>query len=97
MKATTFASLSVDELVDRFTQISIAQSEALLCDEVERFNKLFRQMDSVSKELKRRDGDARRALMRLYGHPNLHVRLNAAKETLAVAPEFLRSAISPLQ
>ena len=90
---TGFTHLSVDDLVDRFIEISIAQSEALFREEITRFNSLYRQMDQVGNELKRREGDARTALMRLYGHPNFHVRLNAAKRTLAVAPEAARQEL----
>jgi hypothetical protein len=89
-KPSRFASLSIDELVDKFAEISIAQSEALLWEEIARFNSLYRQMDRVGKELKRRGDDARRSLMRLYGHPSFHVRLNAANRTLAVAPDEAR-------
>jgi hypothetical protein len=89
--------LSVDELVDKFAEISIAQSEALLWDEIGRFNSLYQQMDRVGNELKSREGDARSALMRLYGHPNFHVRLNAAKRTLAVAPEEAREELRAIK
>jgi hypothetical protein len=47
-------------------------------------------MEDVKRELKARDGDQRRALLRLYDHPNAQVRLKAVKATLAVAPERAR-------
>jgi hypothetical protein len=37
--------------------------------------------------IKERVGDQRRALLRLYDHPNAQVRLKAVKATLAVVPE----------
>jgi len=85
--------LSTNALVEKFTEISIAQSEALSWDEIARFNKLYGQVDRIAEELRRRDGDARHALMRLYGHPHFHVRLNAANETLAVAEEKARKEL----
>jgi hypothetical protein len=47
-------------------------------------------MEEVKGELKARAGDERRALLRLYDHPNAQVRLKAVKATLAVAPERAR-------
>lgn len=97
MKRTELGGLSVDELVEQFTEIGIAQSEALLGDEIERFNRLFRELRRVNAELKRRPGDARRVLTRLYGHRNIHVWLNAAKETLAIAPEEARRQLHAIK
>ena len=39
------------------------------------------------EELQSREGDQRHALLPLYDHPNLQVRLNAVKNTLALTPE----------
>ncbi len=47
-------------------------------------------------ELKARPGDARHALVSLYQHPNLQVVLNAAKATLAVAPDAARRMIEAI-
>jgi hypothetical protein len=67
-----------------------AQDDALLGNEIPRFNRLFDQMSAVRDELKSRPGDQRRALVRLYDHPHAQVRLKAAKSTLVVAPEAAR-------
>jgi hypothetical protein len=53
-------------------------------------------MIDVEEELKARDGDQRRALLDLYDHPNAQVRLNAAKATLAVAPESARRMLQTM-
>jgi hypothetical protein len=87
----------VEELVDKFTEISIAQGEALIWQEIARFNRLYGEMDRVGSELKQRDGDARHALLRLYSHPNLQVRLNAANRTLAVAPEAAKEQLRAIK
>ncbi len=50
-------------------------------------------MMEVSNELKGRPGDQRRALMTLYDHPNMQAQLQAAKLTLAVAPDEARRKI----
>jgi hypothetical protein len=50
-------------------------------------------MMDVSNELKRREGDQRIHLLDLYTHENVHVRLQAAKLTLAVAPSEARAQL----
>ena len=65
-------------------------------DEIAKYNRLFDQMEAVEEELKVRGGDQRQALLGLYDHPNGHVRLKAAKATLAVAPEAARRALQSI-
>jgi hypothetical protein len=77
-------------LVERFTAIGLEQDKALLRNEHAKFNRLFDEMEAVEQELKTRRGDQRRALLRLYDHPSVQVRLKAVKATLAVAPETAR-------
>jgi uncharacterized protein YdcH (DUF465 family) len=85
MKRVELSDMTTTDLVERFAQIGVAQGKALLRGEHAKFNRLFDQMGDVSKELKRRDGDQRRALMALYNYQDMQVRLKAAKHTLAVA------------
>jgi hypothetical protein len=85
-----FQDMSVDQLVERFTAIALDQDRALLRNEITKFNRLFDEMEAVKQELKVRRDDQRRALLRLYDHPNAQVRLKAVKATLAVAPEAAR-------
>jgi len=82
--------MSIEQLVERFAAIALDQHEAILMYDNTKFNRLFLQMETVEQELKARLGDQRRALLRLYDHPNAQVRLMAAKATLAVAPEAAR-------
>ncbi len=90
MMPVNVKKMSVAELVDLFAAIGIDQDKALLMDEISKFNRLYGQMDTVRNELKRRPGDQRKALLPLYDHPNMQVRLKAAVTTLAVAPEAAR-------
>ena len=60
-------------------------------------HKLYGQMKEVDTELRARGEDARRALLRLYSHPNMQVRLQAAKRTLAVAPDAARHVIEEIK
>ena len=67
--------LTVDQLVERFAEIGVEQDEALLYDEHKKFNRLFSKMDDVDQELRRRGLQAWRALLKLFDHPNMQVRL----------------------
>lgn len=79
-------AMSVDQLVERFAAVTVAQDDAILGRESAKFNRLYDRMQEVSDELNVRPGDERRALMKLYEYPNMQVQLQAAKFTLAVAP-----------
>jgi hypothetical protein len=54
-------------------------------------------MQAISQELKGRSEDQRRALLSLYHHPNMQVRVKAAKATLAVAPRDARKALEEIK
>jgi hypothetical protein len=97
MKPAHLDQLSVQDLLARFAQICIAQDEALLANEIARFNRLFGAMLEIVNELKLRPGDQRRELLQLYGHPNMQVRLKAAKNSLAVAPKAARRLIEEIK
>jgi hypothetical protein len=96
MKEVNPHQMNEEQLVDRFAEIAAQQDEALLRDEIAKFNKLFEQMNLVEQELKARPGDQRRKLLRLYDHPNAQVRLKAAKRTLAVAPRDARRVLESI-
>ncbi|QBR70674.1 hypothetical protein CU048_04590 [Beijerinckiaceae bacterium] len=93
----TLDVLTIDQLVDRFAEIGIAQDKALLYDEHKKFNRLFNEMNEVDQELRRRGVEARQALLRLYDHPNMQVRVKAAIRTLAVAPTAARLALQEIK
>ncbi len=89
--------MTVDQLVDRFIDLCIAEYNALELGEITKHNRLFRQMTAVEDELKSREGDARAALIPLYDHSNMQVRVMAAKATLAVAPTAARAALAAIK
>ncbi len=97
MKPVAFEKLTIDQLVDRFAEIGIAQDQALLYDEHKKFNRLFSEMNDVDQELRRRGLQARLALLKLFDHSNMQVRLKAAKRTLGVAPEKARHVIEEIK
>jgi len=82
--------MNVDRLVERFMELTLAQDKALLGENIPRVNQLFDAIEEVKSELQGREGDQRRALLRLYDHPNAQVRLKAVKATLAVEPVAAR-------
>ena len=96
MSNMNLSRLSVDQLVDLFVAITVDQGEAIRIDDSKKFNRLFGRMIGVVNELKGRDGDQRKALIRLYNYPNMQVRLKAATSTLAVAPEAARQVLQSI-
>jgi hypothetical protein len=96
MKRNDLEDQTANQLVERFTTIGMDQDKALLRREHGKFNRLFDELTEIVEELKRRDGDQRRELLRLYEHPNLQVSLNAVKATLAVAPEHARRTLEAI-
>ena len=96
MKPINLANATVAELVEHFTALAVGQDEAEKKDNIAKYNQLIRKMMAVEAELKSRAGDPRRALLHLYGHSNMQVRLMAAKATLAVEPETARQALQAI-
>jgi hypothetical protein len=96
-KRVLLGKMTADELVERYVAISLEQYAAIEWDEISRFNRLFVLRHAVEAELKRREGDQRRALLPLLDHRNLQVRLNAATDTLRVAPEAARQALETIR
>jgi hypothetical protein len=75
VKAVQLAHMTINELVERFAEIDVAQDQAELMGEIEKFNQLHRKMDETENELRRRGREARLALLLLYDHLNVQVRL----------------------
>ena len=97
MKRASLKEKNVAELLQLFVSIALEQDDALLMDEIGRFNRLFDKMQAVVHELRAREGDQRRALLSLYDHPNMQVRVKAAKATLAIVPEAARGALEAIR
>ena len=96
MKSTALQEMRTADLVELFAHIGVAQDEAALGGEIAKYNRLFERMTEVANEMKSRDGDQRLALVQLFVHPNMHVRLQAAKKTLAVAPLEARQQLEAI-
>jgi hypothetical protein len=87
----------VQELVARFISIGLAQYDALYVVDTKKYNRLFGRMRDVENELKRREGDERRALLPLLDHANMQVRMTAAHALLAISPVLARKAFESVR
>lgn len=85
--------MTVDELVQLFEQISVAEGEASANFETAKVNRLFRRRRELLSEMRHRDADERPALFVLYAHKHPQVRLNVAKSTYALNPEKAESIL----
>jgi len=96
VKALDLRSMSVPELVQHFATLGTQQYKAKMGGEQKKLNRLMLEMRDVTEELKSRPGDQRSALLPLFKHPNLQVRVMAAKLTLAVAPAAARELLQTI-
>ncbi|MBV5269983.1 MAG: DUF2019 domain-containing protein [Afipia sp.] len=96
MKKVDLSRMSGGDLVQLFAENTREQDRALLVGQIAKYNRLFDRMKDIHDELKRRPGDQRRILVQLFGFPNMHVRLQAAKLTLAVAPLEARAQLQAI-
>jgi hypothetical protein len=97
MRKTELDKATIDELVEHFITLCIAQDREILRGDVARANKLYDEIDAVKRELQLRPGDQRRSLIALYAHENMHVRLKAANATLAIVPSAARAALEDIK
>jgi hypothetical protein len=93
---TNLGSRTVEELVKHFVAIGEAQDLALLYGDTARFNRLYEEKTALLDNLSGRPGNQREALVSLHAHPNMQVRLNAAKATLAIAPAAARETLEAI-
>jgi hypothetical protein len=93
---STLKTMTVEQLVDRFAELGVAQDEAELYSRITLVNRLYRQMDAIDKELRARGSEARLALTKLFMHPNMQVKVQAAKFSLGVVPEAARNLLEEI-
>lgn len=84
MKPSKLKNLATTDLKLLFEKLCIEQYDSLERDEIATFSKRYDKIQAIEDELKSRPGDHRRVLMQLFGHPNMQVRLTAARANLAV-------------
>jgi hypothetical protein len=97
MKKLSLGQATINELVDRFVQLCLEQDRYIARDEIAKVNRLFDKIEAVKDELKSRAGDQRSALFALYDHPNMQVRVKAAKATLALNMTAARAKLEEIR
>ena len=85
--------MALNKLYERFIFAALDQHEAMLYGDSAKYSRLYEEIKRIEEELKKREGDQRRALINLFDHSNAQVRLNAAFATLALEPEAARGAL----
>ena len=96
-KRIPLTQLTTADLVKRFLSSTLAQYEAELRAENGKYNRLYREMRAIRDELKRRDGDQRRALLPFINHGNAQVRLMAASSLLTIVPDRAKKALETVR
>ncbi|MCB8839326.1 DUF2019 domain-containing protein [Aurantimonas sp. VKM B-3413] len=89
-------SASVEEILADYVRMSLEQYEYNLDGDFRSYNMTVPRQIALEAELRRRDGDQRRALLALFDHPNMQVRLNAARAARPVAPVEARRKIEEI-
>lgn len=87
------AKMTTEDLLELYSQLCMQQNTAEKRGDIAKFNRLFGRIGDIHQELKRRPGDQRSLLLNLFNHPDMQVRLNAAKGVLDVAPLEARKQI----
>jgi hypothetical protein len=85
--------MSDEAILSIFEEIGVKQYDMLDGLQIKKYNILYNKLRSMVAELKDMPGDRRAILAKHYDHPNLQVRLNAAKFTIAVFPGEARAQL----
>lgn len=97
MKKPGLQDLSNAELTQQFAAAAAKQENAILENDIAESIRLVWRLKAIQDELKQRPEDQRSVLMQLYRHPNMQVRLHAAKATLALAPQAAREQLEAIK
>lgn len=87
------AKLDTSVLVAKFSELALAQHDAVETFQTARYNRLYDRIELIKKELKARNGDERIALVPLLDAPNIQVRFMAAYAVLTIVPEQARKTL----
>jgi hypothetical protein len=85
MKAQDLNSLSNEQLAEKFAELSLEEFKAERRGEIKKVIRLAKAGIAITRVLKARKPDGRRALLPLLDHENPQVRLSAAEAVAAVA------------
>ncbi len=96
MSRKSLERLSVAELISLYIDNGLREYAALDRFNTREYNSICDLTWAIEDELQSRLGDRRRELLDLYTHPNLQVRLNAAKATRSIAPDQCRAQLQEI-
>lgn len=96
MNTNDLSHKTSDQLVTAYIQLSLQEAEVIDRQEAHNIRALFDQLQAICAVLRARGQEARRALLPLLRHRNAQVRLNAAKELLAVVPHQARATLQDI-
>ena len=106
MTSQRYSEMSDERLAEAFVKLSIDEADAIGLGNVHAVNNLFNQLRAIERALRARGPQARKVLAPLLKYSAApppfsqdraaQVRLNAARELLAVVPEEARSTLEDL-
>ncbi|WP_132029594.1 DUF2019 domain-containing protein [Aquabacter spiritensis] len=97
MKNNQCSQMTEAEIFDEFRTITEIQKEAAEKNKNSVYKKICARVVELTQDLKDRPGDRRSVLLPLLEHENIQVRLMAANETLAVAPEAAQRTLQEIR
>jgi hypothetical protein len=97
MRGAALSKNTTETLVHLFAELAVEQDRALLLRTISTVNKIYDKLEAIESELKSRPGDQRSALLPLFNHKNMQVRVKAAMATLAVAPAAARAQLEAIR
>ncbi|HEY0235251.1 MAG TPA: DUF2019 domain-containing protein [Afipia sp.] len=87
MRSADLSQFTVEQLLGRFVALCLQDERAMKLAQVSVRNRLVVEISDITKELKKRPGDQRGALIGLFDHPNLQVRYHVATNLMNMIPE----------
>lgn len=96
MAITDLSRIPEKALIEKFIEVCLAQEANNDIDYVREYNKLYKQMEKILKEMQSRPGDARHLLIPLFKHQSWQVRVKAAKNAFALAPVEARQVLEEI-
>jgi cytochrome c oxidase assembly protein Cox11 len=97
MRGAALSKNTTETLVQLFAELAVEQDRALLLRTISTVNKIYDKLEAIESELKSRPGDQRSALLPLFNHKNMQVRVKSAMATLAVAPAAARAQLEAIR
>lgn len=96
MTDLAFSERTLHQLLDLYIELGVQQNLAEKKGQTSKFNQLAGRLVDICNELKGRSGDQRRLLLKLFDHPDMQVRLNAAQDVIGVAPIEARQQLESI-